>query len=116
MFKTSMTSITLLVIREYRLARKLSQKYIAEFLGKQTSAYCKIENGNSSLSFSDFIKICQSLKVNPSDLLQEVSVYSLRLSSKGWLILDNLSTKDDEVLNLINSGRRLKLTMIFKND
>lgn len=111
-----MTSITLLVIREHRLARKLSQKYIAEFLGKQTPSYCKIENGNSSLSFSDFIRICQSLNVNPSDLLQEVSIYSLRLSSKGWLILDYVSTKEDEVLNLINSGRRLELTMFFKND
>ena len=57
-------------IRIIRQTKGYTQEYVAERLNIDTVNYGRIERGQAKLTIERFVKICDLLEVNPSDLFQ----------------------------------------------
>jgi len=62
-----------LKIKKRRKALKMTQTELADEVGVSFQQVQKYENGQSRLFLSNFITICNSLKVDPGDLLESTS-------------------------------------------
>ncbi|GGB83844.1 hypothetical protein GCM10007424_24830 [Flavobacterium suaedae] len=51
-----------------RVNQKISQENIAEYLKLTQSSYAKIERGETTLTLSNFLKICSYLKLKPQEV------------------------------------------------
>ena len=81
-------------LQEIRKKKKLTQEYVAEFVGIETSSISNIENGKYYPSAENLEKIMQILNITPSELFLFES-----LNKKEILIDEMLSSmKDDEKL------------------
>lgn len=83
---TTGSTITRLLLREYREERGFTQQQIASILGMTTSSWTKIENGSSPLLFDYLIAVCSALQLVPSELMKTVERYSIILSARGWKV------------------------------
>ncbi len=54
-------------LRKLRLAKNLSQAQMADKLFKSQSAYCRLENGQTTLPAGLIPVICEILSVSPVD-------------------------------------------------
>jgi len=61
------------VMIEARRSKGLSQRELAERLGKPRSFVSKIENKERRLDFVEFVVTARALDVEPSDLLSKVA-------------------------------------------
>ena len=73
---TSLSSITLLVLKELRLERNIHQAQLAEICDKTPSAWTKIETGKTPLTMEVFFRVCNGLAVSPSAVLATAERYA----------------------------------------
>ena len=59
-----------------RLERNLTQEQMGEKLNLSTSAYCKIEYGETDLTLTRLYKIAQALDISFMDLLARIDNYT----------------------------------------
>jgi transcriptional regulator with XRE-family HTH domain len=96
---TTITSICVIILREVRSERNIHQAQIADWIGKTTSAWTKVEAGNSPLQFETFIRVCNSMQVAPSAVMATAERYAALLSQSGWAILtSDLPSEEDELM------------------
>lgn len=55
-----------------RLELQLSQRALCEKMGVVSSFVGKVETGDRRLDVFEFIAYCQSLSLNPSDIIEEM--------------------------------------------
>lgn len=60
-------------IKLIRAEKKLTADILASALGYKIADYNSIEDGLKSLSLSDFFKICDTLDVDPRDVLKSIA-------------------------------------------
>jgi transcriptional regulator with XRE-family HTH domain len=60
------------VIRQYRLARRLSQEALAETLGIDRRTLAALELASNGTTLAMFVLLAQGLEVPPPELLAEV--------------------------------------------
>lgn len=58
-------------IRYERKRLKISQKEMGEFLGITGQGYGKKENGNRKFTPGELLKVCNRLKINPVDIIED---------------------------------------------
>jgi transcriptional regulator with XRE-family HTH domain len=56
------------ILQEERKAKNISQEKLAKLTGLDRTAISPIENGKRSPTFSTILRICSSLKIEPSEL------------------------------------------------
>lgn len=62
-------------IKRRRKACGISQAILARSIGKHSPAYIAfIESANRNISISDFVQLCFSLKIVPSDFLKSINL------------------------------------------
>lgn len=99
--KTSYQTICRLLLRELRLERNIKQAQIASGIGKTSSAWCKIESGDSNITLNHLVAVCRFLNINPSDLLRVADLYMVLLGSSGWQVYQDsdLLAKEEDLLS-----------------
>lgn len=60
-------------LRMVRIEKRLTQEEMGEKLNLSTSAYCKLEYGETDLTLTRLNQIAEVLKMNPMDLFQKVN-------------------------------------------
>lgn len=85
--ETSLSTITLVLLREHRLSLGLPQSYIAARLGITSSAYNKIENGESRIDLSRVFEIAAAFQMQPHAIIDQAEKISLLLSARGWDVM-----------------------------
>lgn len=83
----SVASICVILLREVRTERNFHQAQVADWIGKTTSAWTKVEAGKSPIQFDIFFRVCNFLQVAPSSVLATAERYAALLSQHGWAIL-----------------------------
>lgn len=78
-----------------RLERNLTQEQMGEKLNLSTSAYCKIEYGETDLTLTRLYKIAHSLGISFMDLLARIDKHT---------DTNSYYKKDDSVNNLLNNN------------
>lgn len=58
-------------IRKVRKEKNIKLDHMANYLGVEKKSYVNMEGGNSTISKNTLFKICDELKINPTNLLQE---------------------------------------------
>lgn len=81
-------------IRQYREARKISQKQLAEELHISNSRISNWEQGINRPDADILVKLCEVLKVSPS-LLLGVKLSADELSEHEWEIIKAYRSKTD---------------------
>lgn len=118
---TTLSSITLLILKELRLERNIHQAHIADICDKTPSAWNKIEAGKSPLTMEIFFKICNALPVSASSILATTERYASLLGQNGWAVISKqLDFDDDDLLKEAQSyystpGYRAKIPRILWN-
>ncbi|WP_199153461.1 helix-turn-helix transcriptional regulator [Chromobacterium sp. ASV23] len=94
---TTLNTVTLVVLHELRLEKKIHPALLAKELGVTCSELEKIESGKTQLSFVDFVSTVQLLKINWADAIQTVFNHANFLVNSGWTVLprDGVSERDD---------------------
>lgn len=95
---TTLTSISLLLLKELRLERNLHQAHLADICGKTPSAWNKIESGKTPLTMEMFFKICNAFLVSSSYVLATAERYSGLLTQNGWAVISNQLHFDEDLL------------------
>lgn len=118
---TTLSTITLLLLKELRLERNIHQAHLADVCDKTPSAWNKIESGKSPLSMEIFFKICNAFPVSPSYVLSTAERYASLFSQEGWAIISKqLDFSDDLLLSeaqeyYTTSGYRARMPKIVWN-
>ena len=98
-YVTSMSTITLVVIKHLRKEANHSQEWVADKLVRSKSDWTKIENLQSALTLDVMFKLCEAFKVYPSDLMKVVDDYIDYLVENGWDVTTGMiDPKDDSLL------------------
>lgn len=96
------------MLRKRRQELGLSQKDIAMKIGITFQQVQKYERGLNRIGASRLHDFCQILQVKPSFFFQEIE-YDVPNSSVGRAVLqENLDGKEDEILTLVQSYRKIK--------
>jgi len=96
---TTLSSITLLVLKELRLERNCHQAQLAEICDKTPSAWTKIETGKSPLTMEILFRVCNGLSVPPSAVLSVTERYAALLSQNYWGVMSKqLDFNEDSLL------------------
>ena len=66
---------SILKIREIRIAKGITQKACADFLGMSVQNYCDIENQRNNLKADDFLKLCNFLDIDLNLFRNSDNVY-----------------------------------------
>jgi transcriptional regulator with XRE-family HTH domain len=61
-----------MALRRYRRIAKLTQEDLADMAGIERSHVGTIERGENNLTLISIVKLCDALKINPSDLLTDL--------------------------------------------
>lgn len=94
------STLYLAVFKELRLNLNLNQAVIANFIGKTPSAWTKIENGQTQLSFDTFLGACRSINYQPAYLLSMVEKLTYFFNQKGYYFFYG-NDDEDLLLSLI---------------
>ena len=93
-----------MILKEIRLEKGVHQGVIADRIGKSPSAWTKIENGQSSLTFDVFIVACTALQVHPSHVISLMDkLLPLFSASIFYFQSGTLDDKEDDLLPLVSS-------------
>jgi len=96
---TTLSSITLLILKELRLERNIHQAQLAEICDKTPSAWTKIETGKSPLTMEIFFKVCSGLSVPSSAVLSATERYAALLSQNYWGVMSKqIGFNEDSLL------------------
>ena len=95
---TTISTITLLLLKELRLERNMHQANLADICDKTPSAWNKIEAGKSPLTMEVFFRICQAFPVSPSYVLATAERYASLFSQEGWGIMSKQLDFNDDLL------------------
>lgn len=90
------------ILKEYRLKKGFTQKYVAHVLGITSKAYSKIETGVNSLDVSYIVPVCDLLEIPYLNMYAEI-FGKLYTDSDDY---DNQIAVDSEKLTL--SGKPVK--------
>ncbi len=60
-------------LKVLRMEKRMTQEEMGERLNLSTSAYCKLEYGETDLTLTRLNQIAEVLKMNPMDLFQKVN-------------------------------------------
>ena len=90
------------ILKEYRMKKGFTQKYVAHVLGITSKAYSKIETGVNSLDVSYIVPVCDLLEIPYLNMYAEI-FGKLYTDSDDY---DNQITVDGEQLTL--SGEPVK--------
>lgn len=85
-------------LREARRIMKMTQKELAEYLGKTNSTICDWEKGRSSPSPEDVEQICRVLNISPAQLLGGRSSELTLQESQLLQFFRLMSAKDKETI------------------
>ncbi|EMN7408035.1 helix-turn-helix domain-containing protein [Vibrio parahaemolyticus] len=95
------STLSLMILKEIRLDRGIHQGVIADRIGKTPSAWTKIENGQSSLTFDVLIGACSALQVHPSHVTALMDkLIPLFAPYKFYFQVGTLSYEEDDLLRL----------------
>ena len=61
------------VVIQVRQAKSISQRELADRLGKPRSFVSKIENKERRLDFVEFVVVARALEISPSELISDVA-------------------------------------------
>lgn len=100
--KTTPASLTLAIVRIYRVALCVKQSEVAKVLNKTTSAWTKVEIGQSQITLNTLFAVCNFLAIAPNDLMQRVSIGMLQMSQKGWQFVPELPLEEDDLFKKLN--------------
>jgi transcriptional regulator with XRE-family HTH domain len=101
-------------IKTLRLQNRLSQEFMADSIGCDTSAYNRIENGKQELRLSQIALIAKILNVSEIDLYTYPEIYVPKKSIKGEPIKATLQIelpgdKRDQVFKLMFGENNLEI-------
>lgn len=103
LFSTPNTLI-LMIFKDLRLEMNIPQKDIASMLNKTTSAWTKIENGQTPLTMDVFLSVCTVLHIQPSSVLNLVDQLISFMSNSGWVFHTSIrESSSDDLLPLVRS-------------
>lgn len=94
-FRTSKEMITLLLLKQYRLDKNMSQAAFAKELGMTRAGWGKIENNNTSLTMEMFFRVCDMHNTSPQRVLQRVNDHIKVLVDRGWTVSSESVEGDD---------------------
>lgn len=94
------STLFLAIFKEARLNLKLNQSVIASTLGKTPSAWTKVENGQSQISFDIFLGVCQAINLQPAYAISIVEKLTFFFNQRGYFFFYG-SDDDDLLLPLI---------------
>ncbi|TCT45183.1 helix-turn-helix domain-containing protein [Vibrio crassostreae] len=96
------STLCLMILKEVRLERGVHQGNIAAVIGKTPSAWTKIENGQSSLTFDVFFGACSVLGYYPGQVTalmdQLIPMFG---ANHFYFQTGTLNEKEDDLLNLV---------------
>lgn len=102
-----------------RLEKNLTQEQMGERLSLSTSAYCKIEYGETDLTLTRLNKIAEILQMSPAELFNKIEspIYFNNTGTIGVGIAKDNSTvntgNNDDLRELIKANSRL-IEMVCK--
>lgn len=88
-------TLSLMVLKSLRAERNMPQQYIAEHLNKTTSAWTKIENGQSPLTMDVFCLVCSLVQVHPSQVIYQSEHIATYLARAGFWPAEPGNKRDD---------------------
>lgn len=94
------------ILKEYRLKKGFTQKYVAHVLGITSKAYSKIETGVNSLDVSYIVPVCDLLEIPYLNMYAEI-FGKLYTDSDDY---DNQITVEGEQLMLSGESMKYLLT------
>lgn len=98
---TSLQTICRLILKELRLERNVQQAQISQLLGKaSTSAWSKVEAGDTQLTLDHLLTACAACQVWPSDFFHTAQNYMTLLIQNGWYVAAHGSSlpKEEDLL------------------
>lgn len=94
-------------IKKARIDLRLSQEYVANFLGINRSAIVEIESGKRKVSAEELGKFCELFQIPIDELLYgKIASESTQMFIRKFNLLDETDQK--EILNLIEFKRMMK--------
>jgi len=91
-------------IQQIRIDRKLSQVEMAEILNMSSSAYSRLERGETSVSFEELPAIANNLGIGVQDLLPDtLTINNTQNTNQSGLIFGNIYnyySQDEEAKEL----------------
>lgn len=95
------STLALIILKEIRLDRNIHQGIIADRIGKTPSAWAKIENGQSSLSFDVMVGACSALQIHPSFVLSLIDkLVPMFGPNRFYFQVGILNHEEDDLLRL----------------
>lgn len=64
-------------LKRFRVEKKLTQQFVADYLDLSQAQYNKHETGKSTLNANQIIKLCELYNVSPNDLLGWRGIYEV---------------------------------------
>lgn len=58
-------------LRAIRAGKALTQQTVADIIGTQQPAYCRIESGESNITLKTIEKLSQALDVSPAEFFKD---------------------------------------------
>ena len=96
------STLCLMILKEIKFDRGVHQGCIAAAIGKSPSAWTKIENGQSSLSFDVFYGACSVLGYSPAQITalmgQLIPMFG---ANRFHFQTGNISESEDDLLSLV---------------
>ena len=96
---TSLTTISLILLKETRLERGIHQAQLAEKCNKTPSAWGKIETGKTTFTMEMFYCVCSALNTPPSAVMAATERYANLFIQNGWAVLNSQLESEDLLLN-----------------
>ena len=96
---TSLTAISLILLKETRLERGIHQAQLAEKCNKTPSAWGKIETGKTTFTMEMFYCVCSALNTPPSSVMAAAERYANLFIQNGWAVLNSQLESEDLLLN-----------------
>ncbi|ELA9392571.1 helix-turn-helix transcriptional regulator [Vibrio parahaemolyticus] len=111
---TSYTTLTMLIVKETRIERNLSQASMADRCSKRPNAWAKIENGTTTFSLDSFFLSCNALATPPAVFMNAVDRYAVFLSQHGWSVLKQQLPEDED--KLLKEAKKYYASEYHKNN
>lgn len=93
---SNFSTLFLAIFKEARSNLNLNQGFIASSLGKTPSAWTKIENGQSQISFDIFLGVCQAIRFQPAYVIAMVEKLVFFFNQRGYFFF--YGNDDDDLL------------------
>lgn len=98
---TTLSTICVILLREYRYERGIHQAQVADWIGKTPSAWTKIEAGKSPLQFDTFVRVATCMGTSASAVLAAAERYAALFSNNRWAVVTtDLPAEEDALLRL----------------